>query len=206
MRSDIKTGGFFPDYELPDQTNSLRKLSYLQGNDPMILTLNRGSYCPKDHQQLQQLAAFSSQCTVGYVRIVTITADPLRKSNELRLALGADWTFLHDEKRIIQKDLDIAEYTDPVNNPMIPYTLILSPGLRIEKIYNGYWYWGRPSTSELHQDLREVTRSIRPDWQIDTQEMREKFDRGQKDNFFPYGEPYRHILARMNNVVDQFNN
>ena len=31
MRSDIVPGGIFPDYELPDHTGELRKLSKLQG-------------------------------------------------------------------------------------------------------------------------------------------------------------------------------
>jgi hypothetical protein len=33
----------------------------------------------------------------------------------------------------VQKDLDIAEYTDPQHNPMIPHTLVLEPGLHIYK-------------------------------------------------------------------------
>jgi len=49
MRSDIVPGGIFPDYELPDHTGTLRILSELQGNDPLILTLARGQYCPKPH-------------------------------------------------------------------------------------------------------------------------------------------------------------
>jgi peroxiredoxin len=49
MRSDIAHGGTFPDYELPDQAQTIRKLSELQGDDPLILTLARGHYCPKDH-------------------------------------------------------------------------------------------------------------------------------------------------------------
>jgi peroxiredoxin len=51
MRRDIVPGGVFPDYELPDHTGRLRKLSELQGDDPLILTLARGHYCPKEHQQ-----------------------------------------------------------------------------------------------------------------------------------------------------------
>ena len=47
MRSDIVRGGVFPDYELPDQTGTQRKLSELQGDDPLILTLARGHYCPE---------------------------------------------------------------------------------------------------------------------------------------------------------------
>jgi peroxiredoxin len=49
MRSDIIPGNAFPDYQLPYHTGSLRKLSELQGDDPMILTLACGHYCPKEH-------------------------------------------------------------------------------------------------------------------------------------------------------------
>ena len=44
MRSDISPGHTFPDYQLPDHTSTLRKLSDLQGEDPLILTLARGHY------------------------------------------------------------------------------------------------------------------------------------------------------------------
>jgi hypothetical protein len=47
MRSDIVPGGTFPDHELPDHTNVTRRLSELQGDDPLILTLARGHYCPR---------------------------------------------------------------------------------------------------------------------------------------------------------------
>jgi peroxiredoxin len=56
MRSDIVPGKTFPDYQLPDQSGLLRKLSELQGDDPLILTLSRGHYCPKEHQQHLELA------------------------------------------------------------------------------------------------------------------------------------------------------
>jgi hypothetical protein len=29
--------------------------------------------------------------------------------------------------------------------PMIPHTLVLEPGLRVYKIYDGYWFFGRPN-------------------------------------------------------------
>lgn len=45
MRSDIRPGGTFPDYALPDHTNTVRRLSELQGDDPLVLTLARGNYC-----------------------------------------------------------------------------------------------------------------------------------------------------------------
>src|SRR2546429_3785141 len=65
MRADIVPGARFPDYELTDHTRTRRRLSELQGNDPMILILSRGDYCPKDHQQHLELAAFYSKIAVA---------------------------------------------------------------------------------------------------------------------------------------------
>ena len=48
MRADIIPGAKFPDYELTDHTRTRRHLSELQGNDPMILLLSRGHYCPEE--------------------------------------------------------------------------------------------------------------------------------------------------------------
>lgn len=121
--------------------------------------------------------------------------------------VNANWPFLHDEKRIVQQDLDIREYTDPRNDPVIPYTFVLEPGLVIHKIYNGYWYWGRPATHELRMDLREVSRKIRPDWKIDTPEMQHKWeDKDHRDqNFFPYGKKPQRVLAEMAWKVELYN-
>src|SRR6202012_4744543 len=128
MRSDIASGRVFPDYELPDHTGTLRKLSELQGDDPLILTLARGHYCPKEHQQHLELAAFYPRISVAYTQIVTISTDDIIETREFRASVGAQWTFLSDAGRKVQKDLEIQEYTDPYHDPMIPYTFVLKPG------------------------------------------------------------------------------
>ncbi|HXH65690.1 MAG TPA: hypothetical protein VNI81_00720 [Candidatus Limnocylindrales bacterium] len=51
MRPDIVPGAIFPDYELSDHTANRRKLSELQGQQPMVLVLSRESFCPKDRRQ-----------------------------------------------------------------------------------------------------------------------------------------------------------
>src|SRR6202142_464809 len=77
MRPDIRPGGTFPDYALPDHTGTVRTLSELQGRDPLILTLARGNYCPKEHQQHLELAANYPKVAVAYTQIATIaTHDP----------------------------------------------------------------------------------------------------------------------------------
>jgi len=186
MRPDIVPGARFPDYELTDHTRQRRTLSEIQGRDPMIVVLSRGHFCPKDHQQHLELASFFPKIAVGYTKIVTITPDNVLELNEFRQSVGAQWTFLSDARRTIQKDLDIAEYTDPTHDPMIPHTLVLEPGLVIHRIYNGYWYWGRPSTDDLRRDLREVFMKVRPDWDLGAPGMREAWDRGDRSVFYPY--------------------
>ena len=122
----------------------------------MIVTLARGHYCPKEHQQHLELAAHQAKFTVAYTQIVTISTDVHHTLQEFRDSVGAHWPFLSDPGRTIQQDLDIQEYTDPEHDPMIPHTLVLKPGRVIHRIYNGYWFWGRPSFYELWRDLREV--------------------------------------------------
>ncbi len=183
MRSDLIPGAVFPDYKLPDHTNTLRTLSELQGDDPLILTLARGHYCPKEHLQHLDLAAFYPKIAVGYATIATISTDDHHTLQEFRASVGAQWTFLSDSDRTVQKDLDIVEYTDPEHNPMIPHTLVLKPGLVIHRIYNGYWFWGRPSVADLWQDLRVVTSAVRPDWDLSARGLREAWNAGDLSAF-----------------------
>lgn len=186
MRSDIIAGAIFPDYELSDHTGKHRKLSELQGQDPMVLVLGRGGFCPKDRRQAEGLLQLHREMEVGYCRMVTITTDNIIQTNEYRSGVGAHWPFLSDSRRIVQNDLDIAEYTDPVHDPMIPHVIVLEPGLVIHKIYDGYWFFGRPTVEELRQDLRAVSKKCRPDWDITTVELKTLWREGRKESFYPY--------------------
>jgi hypothetical protein len=47
MRADIAAGAVFPDYELTDHAGKRRKLSDLQGPDPMVLVLSPGRILPE---------------------------------------------------------------------------------------------------------------------------------------------------------------
>ena len=179
MRPDIIPGATFPDYSLPDQTGTVRTLSELQGRDPLILTLARGNYCPKEHQQHLELAANYPKIAVAYTQVATIATDDHHTLQEFRASVGAQWTFLSDPGRTVQQDLDIQEYTDPEHNPMIPHTLVLKPGLIVHSVYNGYWFWGRPSFYDLWRDLRVASSEIRPDWDLSAPGLRQEWDGGR---------------------------
>jgi peroxiredoxin len=184
-RSKLAPGETFPDQDLMGHDRKRYRLSEIQGNDPMILILSRGHFCPKDARQHKIMADFYPQIAVAYTKIVTISTDNIIEANEMRDAAGAQWLFLTDPQRILQKRLGIQEYTDPHHDPMIPHTLVLEPALRIYRIYNGYWFWGRPSPWDLWQDLREMSARIRPDWDITEPALRENWH-GDKSKHWPY--------------------
>src|SRR4051812_33648743 len=102
MRADIVPGATFPDYDLPDHTGKHRKLSDIQGADPMVVMLSRGSFCPKDRRQLEGLVQLHRGMDVGYCRLCTTSSDSLLETNELRAGVGAQWPFLSDPGRKVQ--------------------------------------------------------------------------------------------------------
>ena len=167
MRGDIEVGARLPDYELPDQDGVVRRLSDLQGSNPMVLHLSRGGFDPKEHRFLRYLVDAYLDFRVGYTRVALISTDNQLEINEFRDSVGAQFPFL----------------TDPVHDPMVPHTFVLAPELEISAIYNGYWYWGRPTVEELHRDLREVMRNLRPDFDLGAPGLREAWDRGEREQF-----------------------
>ena len=84
MRSDIREGAIFPDYQLADQGGKERSLSELQGGNVMVLHLSRGSFDPKEHRFLGQLVDAYPDLRVGYTRLVVISTDNQLNINEFR--------------------------------------------------------------------------------------------------------------------------
>jgi hypothetical protein len=62
-------------------------------------------------------------------------------------------------------------------------------GLVIHKIYNGYWFFGRPTAEELRQDLRAVGRKCRLDWDISKPELKAAWERATRSCFTPMANP-----------------
>jgi peroxiredoxin len=96
--------------------------------------------------------------------MITVSVDDPLNANEMRDALAADWPFLLDTDRKLLHDLEMVDNTDDVHGLVyIPYTFILNSDRTIYKIYNGWWYVGRPTVEEIRMDLRALL-SQRDDW------------------------------------------
>ena len=169
MTTNLRVGDVFPDFELPDHRKKPRRLSgyvkpspmdkklgFIDGY-PLILIFGRGFFCPRDQQHMRQLVELQSELAVNFGKLVTVSADAPLVGAAFRAGLGAEWPFLSDEKREVIEHIGILDETEGEYAYVSqPYTFVLRPNLTIYKIYDGWFFVGRPTLEELRQDLRAV--------------------------------------------------
>ena len=170
--TELRVGDVFPDFELPDHGGRQRRLSgYTRpsplderlGFDdgyPLILVFGRGYFCPRDQEQMRGLVRFQSELAVNYCKLVSVSADSPRVAAAFRAGLGARWSFLSDEGREVIERVGILDETEgEYARVSRPFTFVLMPDLTIHRIYDGWFFVGRPTLEELRQDLREIMRT-----------------------------------------------
>ena len=177
MSRNLEPGMTFPDFTFPDETGTKHRLSTLQGDDVMVVHLSRGEHCPRERMHHRELLRFHEWCAVAFTQLVTVMPNELHDVYKMKIATGANWTFLADEELEARSHFEIDEYTDVHHDyAVVPHTVILSPGLVIEKVYVGYWFWGRPSPEQLWTDLGEIHARIKPDFDPTPAEPRAEWE------------------------------
>jgi peroxiredoxin len=164
MTLELAPGQRFPDVRLLDHAANPRRLSELAGGDPLVLQFFRGWWCPKEQAFFRRLMALQDEAEVAYARIISVSVDPPQVAAAFRAGLGARWTFLADADRSVQRELGLRETTDTVHDPYVPLVFTLFPDLTIHRVYDGYWFWGRPTVEELRRAMREISAATRADW------------------------------------------
>ena len=82
----------------------------------------------------------------------------------LRAGLGAGFRFLSDEGLRLTDELGIRETTDKIHGPLpVPFTFALLPDLTIHRVFNGWYFVGRPTPEELRLAIREMMDRVVPD-------------------------------------------
>lgn len=169
MATRLAAGDEFPDFTLPDHRGEPVKLSGLTGPGlmdekmgftdgyPLILVFSRGFFCPRDREQMRGLVGFQSELAVNFGGLAVVSADPPVVSAAFRAGLGARWPFLSDEKREVVEGVGILDETEgEYAHRARPYTFVLRPDLTVHKVYDGWFFVGRPTVEELRRDLRAI--------------------------------------------------
>jgi peroxiredoxin len=115
---------------------------------------------------MRELSRVQEEFEVAYSKLVVVSVDPPEVQSAFRAGLGARFTFLSDHERRWLERLPLREGTDTLHDPYRPAAFTLFPDLTIHAAFNGYWYWGRATMEELRHEMREMTRQIRPDWEV----------------------------------------
>jgi len=169
VTTNLQAGDIFPDFELPDHRKKPRRLSEFTKPSPMdeklgftdgyplILIFGRGFFCPRDQQHMRQLVLFQSELAVNFGKLITVSTDAPLVGAAFRAGLGAEWPFLSDEKREVIKRVGILDETEGEYAYVAqPYTFVLRSDLTIHKIYDGWFFVGRPTLEDLRCDLRAI--------------------------------------------------
>ncbi|MDY8135132.1 redoxin domain-containing protein [Aquimarina sp. 2201CG5-10] len=173
MPNTLQPKDTFPDFELPDHNGKLKKLSSFtkqseadkrygfKNGYPIIVIFSRGFFCPRDQQQFRMLQEFEDELRVNFCNIVSISADEPIISSAFRAGLDVKWTFFSDVDRQLIKQLHILDETEgEYAYRSLPFTFVLKPDLKIHKVYNGWYFVGRPTIEELRQDLRAIMQEM----------------------------------------------
>ena len=103
------------------------------------------------------VSSFQDELEVNYCHLAAVSVDPPDVCAAFRVGLGASFEFLSDHDRKVISALDIVEVTTTAHGDVaVPYSFSLAPDLTIHKVYNGWWFVGRPTVEELRQDLRAL--------------------------------------------------
>ncbi|MBA2715102.1 MAG: redoxin domain-containing protein [Rubrobacteraceae bacterium] len=167
--TNLNVGDTFPDFMLPDHRGSPKTLSGytkpsqvdeklgFQNGYPIVLIFSRGFFCPRDQEQMRQLVGFQNELKVNYCKLAVVNADPPMVSAAFRAGLGASFPFLSDEHRAVIKQIGVLDETEgEYAYRSRPFAFVLRPDLTVYRIYDGWFFVGRPTLEELRHDLRAI--------------------------------------------------
>ena len=115
---------------------------------------------------------------VNYCKMIVVSVDNPLTNHEVRDSLAATWPFLCDTDHRMLHELGMEDVTDKFHGEIYrPFTFVLDGNREIYKVYDGWWFVGRPTVEELRHDLRALM-SHRPDWEYSPDA---KYDFGWRD-------------------------
>jgi peroxiredoxin len=155
-----KEGDIMPPFILPARHGAIVSLEELLAEGPLVVSFNRGHWCPFCKIELRTIADFHEALQARGAQVVSIMPDRQQFFDELRTATGNAITIL----------------TDIDNGYALSLGLVIWVGERVKVLMKGRgfelnsyqgndgWYVPVPATFVLARDGRIVARNVDPDF------------------------------------------
>jgi peroxiredoxin len=137
-----RIGDVLPDFALPDHRGRYRTLASLVGDGPIVLSLNRGGWCPYCRAELETWRRHSEALRTAGGRFVSVAAETGGRAEQLRELIGKGAEVLVDVDHGLALSLGLTFRCDAELQARY-----LACGLDLADIYgNGGWLLPVPAT------------------------------------------------------------
>jgi peroxiredoxin len=153
-------GERMPPFLLPDRSGSLVSLDELTSKGPVVLSFNRGHWCPFCRIQLRTISEHHQEIAQSGARVVSIIPERQRFVDELRR--------LTEDRIVILTDIDSGYALSLGLVVWVGETLkslMKGRGYHLDEFHgNDGWFLPVPATFVLDQDAVILSRFVDPDF------------------------------------------
>lgn len=108
MNTALKVGDKAPEFELKDSNETIVRLSNLTQNGNVVLSFNRGKWCPFCNIEFKHLQNAVSEINNAGANLVVISPQLPEKSVEIKSKNELDYPILFDKENEVTKQFGIA--------------------------------------------------------------------------------------------------
>jgi peroxiredoxin len=155
-----KVGDLMPPFVLPSRHGELVGLDELVKMGPVVVSLNRGHWCPFCKIELRTIAAHHGEIAAAGAQVVAILPDRQKFADKLRADTGETITILSDIDNGYALSLGLVIWLGDTLRD-----LMQGRGIHLETIQgNEGWYVPLPATFVVGRNGRVLARHVDPEF------------------------------------------
>lgn len=116
----VQVGQQAIDFELPDQTGQMRRLSEFTGRHPVLLVFVRGDWCPGCHMMLRTYERSRARFAEKGVHVVAIGPDDIEVNRDMVSRIGVGYSLLSDNNQEVSGQYGVV-YSNPLLEVGVDY-------------------------------------------------------------------------------------
>ena len=159
-RQSPQTGEVMPPFNLPSKGGTVVSLEDLVADGPLVLSFNRGHWCPFCKIELRSIADFHQQIAASGARVVSIMPDRQQFLDDIRLATRDTFDILTDIDNGYALSLGLVMWLGETVKQ-----LMIGRGYHLDAYHgSGGWFVPVPATFVIGRDQTVIARFVDPDF------------------------------------------